>query len=388
MAQIGDTVRYLNQQGGGKIVRIDGNMAYVEDDGFEMPVLLKDIVVVLPVGAEKRPATAAALMFDQKNYDQGRRPSPEPLTKEKPAPGVAPVPEPKPVQTPHGDKINLLLAFEPSDLRKLDQARFNAVLVNDSNYELSFAFFTRSGEAKRWSLKYAGTVLANEIIDIASYAPSELPELEKVAVQYIAFKRDDPSELQAPGSVARRLDLTKFYKLHCFQKGLYFDTPVLEVPLVAEGEPVKMLHLTPQAQTVHYEASLQDKTAARELAKKFRVEKEHKANLRKNNTVQMAANPHKLLPPVEVDLHIHELVDTTAGMSNSDMMTLQLDTVRTTMKAHSRRIGQKIIFIHGKGDGVLRRAVIDLLKREYPKTELQDASFAEYGFGATLVTIH
>ena len=46
------------------------------------------------------------------------------------------------------------------------------------------------------------------------------------------------------------------------------------------------------------------------------------------------------------------------------------------------------MFIHGKGEGVLRKAVLDLLKKEWPKAELQDASFREYGFGATLVTIH
>ena len=58
------------------------------------------------------------------------------------------------------------------------------------------------------------------------------------------------------------------------------------------------------------------------------------------------------------------------------------------MTQHLRRKGQKIVFIHGKGEGVLRKAVIELLKKDYPKAELQDASFREYGFGATLVTIH
>ena len=75
-------------------------------------------------------------------------------------------------------------------------------------------------------------------------------------------------------------------------------------------------------------------------------------------------------------------------MDNAAMLRLQLDTVEKTMKANSRRIGQKIIFIHGKGEGVLRDAVWKMLKRQYPKAELQDASFQEYGFGATLVTIH
>jgi len=64
------------------------------------------------------------------------------------------------------------------------------------------------------------------------------------------------------------------------------------------------------------------------------------------------------------------------------------DEVRRVMKAHCRRKGQKIVFIHGKGEGVLRKAVLALLKKEYPACELQDASFREYGFGATLVTVH
>lgn len=67
---------------------------------------------------------------------------------------------------------------------------------------------------------------------------------------------------------------------------------------------------------------------------------------------------------------------------------MQLDAVRKHMKDNSARIGQKIVFIHGKGEGVLRNAVLQLLKKEFPKAELQDASFREYGFGATLVTIH
>ena len=40
MAKIGDTVRFLNAVGGGKIVRLEGRMAYVcdPDAGFETPV--------------------------------------------------------------------------------------------------------------------------------------------------------------------------------------------------------------------------------------------------------------------------------------------------------------------------------------------------------------
>ena len=53
MAKIGDTVRFLSSTGGGRIVKIDGNIAHVEDeDGFSVPVLLKELVVVSAAGDE------------------------------------------------------------------------------------------------------------------------------------------------------------------------------------------------------------------------------------------------------------------------------------------------------------------------------------------------
>ena len=47
MIQTGDIVRFLNTTGGGRVVRIKENIAYVEDeDGFETPVLVRECVVV------------------------------------------------------------------------------------------------------------------------------------------------------------------------------------------------------------------------------------------------------------------------------------------------------------------------------------------------------
>ena len=47
-ATIGDTVRFLNAVGGGKIVRMEGRIAYGcdPDDGFETPVDINECVVV------------------------------------------------------------------------------------------------------------------------------------------------------------------------------------------------------------------------------------------------------------------------------------------------------------------------------------------------------
>ena len=88
-----------------------------------------------------------------------------------------------------------------------------------------------------------------------------------------------------------------------------------------------------------------------------------------------------------MDLHIHELVDTTVGLSPADMLNLQIDHFRKIMDENSKHHGQKIVFIHGKGEGVLRNALLKELNYRYKGNDVQDASFREYGFGATQVTI-
>ena len=90
---------------------------------------------------------------------------------------------------------------------------------------------------------------------------------------------------------------------------------------------------------------------------------------------------------IEVDLHINALVESTAGMDNAAILNHQLDIYRQTMQNYRHRLGQKIVFIHGKGEGVLRKAIIDDLKLHYPTCLWQDASFQQYGFGATQVTM-
>ncbi len=382
MAKIGDTVRFLNSVGGGKITRIEDKIAYVDDGGFETPVLLKEIVVVLPAGHEAD-QQGARKMFDQKAYDAGRRvPASEPAV-EKEVAVAAPVKELPVEETPHGDTLNIALAFEPTDVRQLDKSSFGAVLVNDSNYFLDFTFLRRSDGERGWTVVFTGTVAPNELIDLVALRHEDLPAYEKVALQCVAYKKDRPFTLQAPVSVSRKLDLTKFHKFHCFRPGVYFDTPVLEVPIVTDGVAARPLEVNASEIKEAMAGGTPSKDVAAELSRKYKVDKG-----RGNKKPEPAANPHKVLPLIEVDLHIGELTDTLAGMEPKDMLEMQLSAVRRHMRENSARIGQKLVFIHGKGEGVLRKAVLELLRKEFPKAELQDASFREYGFGATLVTIH
>ena len=74
-------------------------------------------------------------------------------------------------------------------------------------------------------------------------------------------------------------------------------------------------------------------------------------------------------------------------MNNKDILEYQLEVFRKTMEEYKLRKGQKIVFIHGKGDGILRQRILWELQTKYKRHHHQDTSFKQYGYGATMVTI-
>ena len=91
-------------------------------------------------------------------------------------------------------------------------------------------------------------------------------------------------------------------------------------------------------------------------------------------------------PKFEVDLHIHHLTKSSRGMSNYDMLNLQLDTARGQLEFAIRKRIPKIVFIHGVGEGVLRQELETLFGR-YNNVKFYDADYKTYGLGATEVRV-
>jgi dsDNA-specific endonuclease/ATPase MutS2 len=89
---------------------------------------------------------------------------------------------------------------------------------------------------------------------------------------------------------------------------------------------------------------------------------------------------------MEVDLHIHQLVPKTKGMDNFDMLTLQIDTAKRQLEFAIKKRIQRVVFIHGVGEGVLR-AELEYLFRQYGNLQFDDADYKKYGRGATEVYI-
>ena len=233
--KVGDTVRYLNAVGGGKIVRIEGKIAFVDDDGFETPVMVNELVVVLPAG--HTPDRPGRTMFDQKAFDTGKTDNREPLSKEIPS-APAPVEEEEfPIEeTEYGDDMTVVLAFEPKEIKQLSETPITAYLVNDSNFFLDYQLLCRDEVENGWKSVSHGTAAPNELVDLGQYTQDTVKQLERIVFQAIVYKKDKPFEFKPPISASRKIDLTKFYKVHCFRPGVYFDTPVLEVLILAETQ--------------------------------------------------------------------------------------------------------------------------------------------------------
>lgn len=354
MAKIGDLVRFLNSVGGGRVTRIEGRIAYVDDDGFETPMLMNELVVVSP--AESQIAKVAAT--------QAEEAKPQPLPASVPSKPAPPV---EVFETPTGDKINIVLGYEATDLKQLSTTTFDAYLVNDSNYYLSLCYMV-SNDGKRWNLVTDTVIEPNTQALIDEISREKLSDMTYVAVQYTAYKKDKPFERKMPVWFEQKMDMTKFFKLHCFKENVYFEAPVIALEIVINDRQNQQLTINEDELKKAIAVKTKEDKPTQRPVKKFSHRKDTEALL-------------------EVDLHINELLDNTAGMSTSDILNYQIDTFRKVMDANLANHGRKIVFIHGKGEGVLRKAIEKELNYRYKKHRYQDASFKEYGFGATQVTI-
>ena len=89
---------------------------------------------------------------------------------------------------------------------------------------------------------------------------------------------------------------------------------------------------------------------------------------------------------MEVDLHLHELVDNQRGMSDGEKLQFQLSYFERMLTTAIRERKRKLIVIHGVGEGVLREEVRKVLQY-YEHLRFDDADPRRYGYGATAVEL-
>ncbi|MGC9151719.1 MAG: DUF2027 domain-containing protein [Microbacter sp.] len=351
MIKIGDRIRFLNEVGGGTVSKIINKemVAVLDEDGFEIPVLMRECVVVesderIRLQHQPHPEPEAA------SAQQHIELIPEP---------VEPVPP-----TDYGDQLSVLLAFVPIQLKQITHSDFDFYLINDSNYDLLYTL--SKDESSKVLLIEHGVLQANTKRFVQRFSPEALKTIRQIVLQFIAYKNEAVFEKKPPFDSVWELPSEAFWKVHSFVENDFFDEQAMVIPLMEKDIPSAFFEIDP----AQLQQSLKEKHDIPTAEKPLPAKKHSDA-----------------ASVVELDLHIEQLLDTTAGLDKAAILEYQLDTFRQFMEKYKHKKGQKLVVIHGKGEGVLRNAIINELKKSYPTCRFQDASFREYGFGATMITI-
>lgn len=377
--KIGDKVRFLNEVGGGIVKGFqDKNIILVEDaDGFDIPVNIHDCVAVetdnynIDVHKNGRTAKEQAGESDKESRPTSVRaqlnaPVPD---KEEEDEDLRPITfRPDPIERRNADILNACLCFVPVDIQQFSQSDFDAYLVNDSNYFLDFILLT--GESKSWQLFFHGTAEPNTKVFMKKISHDTLNGFQHLCFQTFAYKEKKTFLLKPAMSVELNPDLTKFYKLHTFSPNDFFEERVLTFDLIVNNLPAREVYTHEEDIREALIGDFKEKAADRPHIHAIAIKKEQ------HDDIEV------------INLHATELLDNTNGMKPSDILDYQLDIFRKKMELYKKKSGKKLIFIHGKGQGVLRNALLRELRHSYHSCTAQDASFREYGFGATMVIIH
>jgi hypothetical protein len=87
--------------------------------------------------------------------------------------------------------------------------------------------------------------------------------------------------------------------------------------------------------------------------------------------------------PDVIDLHIENLIDRHQGMTNAEIITIQLNTFKYSLEDAIVHRLEKLTVIHGIGTGRLRQEIFEILKQIPAVRSFKNEHHYRYGFGAT-----
>ncbi len=346
IVQVGDKVRFLNEKGEGVITRIINELAYVlVEEGFEIPVKLNQLVFV---EKRKHAELKSTIEADNqlKNYNYIER-NEMFLTED----NFQPISK---VFIPENELTNdLYFGFISSSVN--NENIFSLYLINDTANYYTFCLFFKNKEG--YTFVENGNLEPNTKIFISELKKEDLVNINNILFQAISFSAYNKEK---GNFFEKEVIVQPIYLLNNqYYKGNdFFDEPAFLISLTSSDQFLEKI----KNQKITDDLSTQ------------KVVEEIKKDV--NNEL------------LEVDLHIHELTADTSGLNASQMLNIQINHFRKKMEeAITNPRIKKIVFIHGVGGGTLKLELRRILSREYGHYDYHDASFAEYGYGATMVIL-
>lgn len=342
MIKVGDRVKFLNDVGGGVVTGfINKKTVNVEgEDGFEIPYPIHELVNIS--APENHESISAEAEQEEKESTQEQI-----------------FVEAKGEIINGKDDPDFYFAMVPANSKNPVNAEIELFLINNSNFRLmySYSYLTEKGV----EIAETGTLKSNARIKIDSLLQEDLSELPDFGFQIIYY-RETSREWFLPIVKRFRVNPVKFYKEKSFQPNSFFRQNAMLLKIASDSINENLDAITDD----EFKKLVKDKTSDEGRVKPLRK---------------------KTPDEVVVDLHVTELIDNAEGLSNREILEVQMEHVQSEMNAAIRDRVKRIVFIHGVGQGVLKQEVAKILQTKFKKYYFQDASFKEYGYGATMVIL-
>ncbi|MDR1054680.1 MAG: DUF2027 domain-containing protein [Prevotellaceae bacterium] len=350
--KVGDTVRFLNEVGGGVISHIiNAKMVNVQDeDGFEIPMLISDIVVVTP--AETK--TLKPVVLAKQNNITEKTGAEEKIASQQAYNSI--------VENSEGSDFEVLLAFVPVNEKNIQNSDLELFLINDSPYNMLYTIGI-------WTVKGKIKLLSKNDLEpdskefVSLFRRTDLNTVQTLNVTFLLYKQTRDYELQVPEQINIELNPLKFVKQGSFEENDFFDEKAV-------------IYKVATSKVILQEIDINVKQLEAAMKQKKDVKQPSVVGAKKNPEIE------------EIDIHIENLVDNAKDLDNAQILEIQKARFITALDLGIMAGTRRMVFIHGVGNGKLKYEIRRLLDTQYAgKIRYQDASFKEYGYGATMVII-
>ena len=349
---VGDKVRFLNDIGGGRVTKvIDRNSVLIMNDyGFEVPSRVTELVVIEEGTVYKEEVKTTGTAKSEASLPVENEIIVD--TNDIFYPDVL-------IEAASGNDINLFLAFVPQG--RPGNSDLNVFFINDSNYNVLYSIINIDDTGKSFS-NSVGVLEANTKEQIETLGLSSVNQIPEY-VFHLVFYRKGEFTIKEPQVKSISINPVRFYKEKAYTDNDFFNENALMLPVYTESALLAEVN------------KLSDKEVKQLLLEKEKVEikPEFASPKEKTNTL------------VEVDLHIHELLDDFRGLSNSEILEVQMNQFKSKLDDALKAKVKRVVFIHGVGNGTLKLEIRRELEKKSKILTFQDASFKEYGYGATMV---
>lgn len=345
----GDKVKFLNDVGKGVIVRFQDEKIVIvlNDDGFEIPVLINELLRIegdyVFNDKEELNSFQVSESSKQPNHfiDEREDLEEDGLNTDKQA--------------------KVFFALLPKNQSDMINSDLDVYLINDSNFRVLYTISKLENDFQ--SLIAYGNLEDNTKVILESIKRDELNHFEEINFQLIFFSKGNYYLLN-PLNKKWIVKPARFFKQSTFTVNDFFHEKAFIYELTTEE-----INLADHISDSDIEKAIKEKERP-EPQKQFKSSK-------KGNDQEIE----------EIDLHIQELIDDHTNLSNTEILDIQMSRFTTALDGGIISGTRKMVFIHGIGNGRLKHEIQKTLDRKYPKLRYQDASFKEYGYGATMVII-